>query len=477
MKASSSVSRALGGDEGARCIAGEHAPRVHEGDAIAAGPLVHEVRGDEDRDPLVAGEIDQQLPELIAGEGIHPRGWLVENQDFRLVDDRHGQGEPLTEAHWKLRCQVIDHLAQAKALQEIGDSLLHCRLGEVEESGVELEVLPYGELRVERKALRHVADQPAELAVARLDFRAKEAGRPFRGRKQAGQHLHRGGLPASVGAEEAEDLTAFDPEARAIDGSEVPEAPGQVLRLDHELGSGSRARGGRESSVSAAPPLREELDIGLFEGRRFGPGLELRGRARGQDASGVHHDEPVEAVGFFHVRRGDDHAHALATGLHSIDELPELTARQRVHPGGGLVQDEQIGVVDQGAAQSELLLHSSREVALAPAGERREPGALQQLPDAPPALGAALPEEAPEEVNALDHREIGVEVSAQSLRHISDPRADAAPVKGLAHVAPEGDHAAVLDLAHTRDQAEQRRLALPHPARSARPCGLQGSRV
>ncbi len=68
-------------------------------------------------------------------------------------------------------------------------------------------------------------------------------------------------------------------------------------------------------------------------------------------------------VGLFHVGGGDDHAHAWALGADALDQIPELAPRERIDAGGRLVEDQQVGVVDQRAAQAELLLHAARELA------------------------------------------------------------------------------------------------------------------
>ena len=47
--------------------------------------------GPKDRHALGAGEIDQQLPELVAGERIDAGGRLVEDEQLRLVDDSDGE--------------------------------------------------------------------------------------------------------------------------------------------------------------------------------------------------------------------------------------------------------------------------------------------------------------------------------------------------------------------------------------------------
>ena len=59
-----------------------------------------------------------------------------------------------------------------------------------------------------------------------------------------------------------------------------------------------------------------------------------------------------------------------------VDQVPELPARERIDAGGRLVQNQQVGVVDQRAAEAELLLHAARELA-APAGRRRGRGPVR----------------------------------------------------------------------------------------------------
>ena len=77
---------------------------------------------------------------------------------------------------------------------------------------------------------------------------------------------------------------------------------------------------------------------------------------------------------------------------HPLDQLPELPTRQRIDTGRRLVEDQQIGIVDQRAAKAELLPHPARQLLCRAVGERREPGAVEQLGDAPLAFGTGLPE-------------------------------------------------------------------------------------
>ena len=82
----------------------------------------------------------------------------------------------------------------------------------------------------------------------RVDRLAEQQRLALGRRQQAGQHLHRRGLAAAVRAEEAEDLAALDREADVVDGGEVAEAAGEVVRLDRRLAvDDARAAGCRSA--------------------------------------------------------------------------------------------------------------------------------------------------------------------------------------------------------------------------------------
>ena len=115
--------------------------------------------------------------------------------------------------------------------------------------------------------------------------------------------------------------------------------------------------------------------------------------------------------------------------------------------------------MDQTAAEAELLAHAAREFLREPIRERREPGAFQQFRDFLVALEARAAKQAAEELYVLAHAQVGVEVLAETLRHVGDARTDSGAMRGVRHVAPEDEHASGLDLARAGDEAEQRRLS------------------
>src|SRR5205807_8856282 len=101
---------------------------------------------------------------------------------------------------------------------------------------------------------------------------------------------------------------------------------------------------------------------------------------------------------------------------------PELTARQRIDAGRRLVQNQQIWVVNERAAERQLLLHAARQLAGRPAGKRIETGCGKELRDTLLALAFGLAEQAAEEVEVLKYGQRRVQVAPEPLRHVGDAR-------------------------------------------------------
>ena len=147
--------------------------------------------------------------------------------------------------------------------------------GNAVQAGVKFQIGADGEFFVQRERLRHVADPHAGFDVARFDGAAEKFGASLGGWEQAGQHLHRRGLAAAVGAEEAEDLAALDPEADVIDGGEIAEPARQTFGEDGRRAAGRPSGAGAVRGVCGRSVLVH-------------------------DAAGVDGDEAFEALGFLH---------------------------------------------------------------------------------------------------------------------------------------------------------------------------------
>ena len=157
---------------------------------------------------------------------------------------------------------------------------------------------------------------------------------------------------------------------------------------------------------------------------------QLLQRAGGDDLAVVHRHQPVEALGFVHVGGGDHHAHLRPARADRVDEVPELAARQRIDAGRRLVEDEEVGIVDERAAEAELLLHAAGELAGRTGLELVHGGGGQEFGNAGSALLRALPEQAAEEIDVLEHAQRRIEIAPEALRHVGDAAPD------LPEVAP-----------------------------------------
>ncbi|MNN14889.1 hypothetical protein D3C81_1279710 [compost metagenome] len=72
-------------------VAGQHAACMHQRNAVAALGFVHEVGGQENGHALLARQLHQQPPEVIAGGRVDAGSRLVEDQHFRAVQHRDRQ--------------------------------------------------------------------------------------------------------------------------------------------------------------------------------------------------------------------------------------------------------------------------------------------------------------------------------------------------------------------------------------------------
>ena len=333
--------------------------------------------------------------------------------------------------------------------------------GDVEQSCVQFKVLHDAQLAIQREGLRHVADPAAGVDIARVHRLAEQEGLALAGGQQTGEHLHGGGLAAAVGAEKAEDFPALDAKAHLVHRDEIAETQGQVVGLDGDfrLAAGLLARRDHQRAVVAALFFRQQGDEGGFQIIAAGTVQQFAGSAGGQHATFVHGHQPVEALRLVHVGGGYQHAHLWAILANAGDQFPELVARQRVDASGGLIEDQQVGVVDQRAAQAELLFHAAGELARRAFGEGGQAGTVGEVGDTPLALLGILAEQPTEEVQVLEYGEGRVEILAQALRHVGDARTDPAAMRGIGHVAVQHLHPALLQPSRTGDQRQQAGLA------------------
>ena len=242
-----------------------------------------------------------------------------------------------------------------------------------------------------------------------------------------------------------------------IDGGEIAEPHDQPGGFDRgcvaALRRALRLRSGDEAGIPI--PVWKQGKKGVFQAVGSGLLLQFFRCSLGQDRAVMHGDQMLEPLGFGHIGGGGDDGHPGAPSLDAGDQLPELAAGEGIDTGGRLVEDQQIRVMYQRAAERQFLFHAAGKLLRRPVAERGKPGGLQQFLRPLPPLALGLVVKPGEEVEILGDGECGVEVLAKALRHIGDAAANTAPVIPAPQIAAEQFHRSVLDPLGAGEQCQQ----------------------
>ena len=183
---------------------------------------------------------------------------------------------------------------------------------------------------------------------------------------------------------------------------------------------------------------------------------QLPRRALGDDAASVHDHQPVaELLRLVHVVGGEDEGHTLP--LERVEAIPQQVASLRVEAGGGLVEQQQLGLVDEGARHDEPPLHAARQRVDAVVATVAQLHERQQLVGALTNDRAGEVEVSPVDEEVVPNGQLGVEVVL--LGRDTDARADAGTVDRGVH--PEHAQLAAGDGRYTPDHAHGGALARP----------------
>src|SRR5690606_14489645 len=105
----------------------------------------------------------------------------------------------------------------------------------------------------------------------------------------------------------------------------------------------------------------EALGVDAEDLAAGGAAAELGGRADGDELAAGEYGDAVAVLGLVeHLGGEEDGDAAVAEGA---QVLPDLLAQRGVEAGGGLVDDEQAGLVEQGSGEEQALLHAAGDAA------------------------------------------------------------------------------------------------------------------
>ncbi|GFF06678.1 hypothetical protein SM139_1808 [Stenotrophomonas maltophilia] len=154
------------------------------------------------------------------------------------MHDGAGQRQALllatTEGAGQLRLPVQETVL----LQQFVDPLPGLRTRQVLDGGEEFQVLAHRKVFIQREALGHVADAPAQCLGLLRHGQAEHldlAGTRF---QQAAQHADGGRLARPVRAQEAIDLATRHGQVDIVHGQQIAEAAGQALGMHRDVVAG-----------------------------------------------------------------------------------------------------------------------------------------------------------------------------------------------------------------------------------------------
>ena len=123
--------------------------------------------------------------------------------------------------------------------------------------------------------------------------------------------------------------------------------------------AGAADRDGAANGAKAGVGIRS---VGRDDHRSFGAvSLDERGGGIDVDDAAVldDGDTVTQALGFFHEVRGQHHR--LASGPNGADKIPDGVSRLRIESGGELIEEHDIGIVDERQRDEKALLLSARQ--------------------------------------------------------------------------------------------------------------------
>jgi len=154
---------------------------------------------------------------------VQSGGRLVEEDDARVPDERHGKVQPAPHATRVGRDHLPGHLEQVEPVEKFTGAAAACTPIEVVKIRHQHEVLLAGEQVVHRRELASDADGCAHRVRVAGRIEAGDANLTGVRVEECREDLHSGGLPGPVGTEQREDCPFRDVEIDAVEHDLVSE--------------------------------------------------------------------------------------------------------------------------------------------------------------------------------------------------------------------------------------------------------------
>ena len=185
-----------------------------------------------ENDSVALSKLLDQISDLDDLNGVKADGRLIQNDALRPAEQRLRNAHALPVALGKRGNSAVSNRLNARARHGIGDLYRQLRSAHPLSLPYKAQVFHWCFIQIKRRLLGEIADEPFGLFRLIKNIVAADAHMPLRCGKAAGHDIHGGGLPRSIGAEEAVDLTAFDGNAQIGNRRMLAVSLAQVFNFD-----------------------------------------------------------------------------------------------------------------------------------------------------------------------------------------------------------------------------------------------------
>src|SRR3954451_20438163 len=173
---------------------GDHPAVVDDHDVVGEQVrLVEVLRSEEKRRPT-RDEVFDHLPHVSASAGVQAGRRLIEEEHWRVSDERAGEVEPTSHPSGVPARDAAAGVVEPKLLEQLAGPLLAAPTAEVVQAADHDQVLEAGEILVDRGVLTGDPDVAAHSLWIGGDVKTGDLGMPTIWLHQGGKDLHRSGL-------------------------------------------------------------------------------------------------------------------------------------------------------------------------------------------------------------------------------------------------------------------------------------------
>jgi len=215
-----------------RRVEGDSSPLVDDDQPVTQDVcLGHIVGGDDERLALPALRLDV-CPDGVPRLHVHTQGWLVEEDDLRVVEQGASQHQAALHPTRKGAHRVLAPLPEVHQLKQALDAPFDARQVAAVERGVVPQVVHGAQVKVNVGLLRHVPGALPDLFCLALRIVAQHPDLAAVAAQQAGEQVEHRRLARAVGTQQPKDLAALHLERQVVHRDQAAEATSGRLHLD-----------------------------------------------------------------------------------------------------------------------------------------------------------------------------------------------------------------------------------------------------